>query len=118
MPRQEIPDPEDFEWKIVDTTYEVIMTDQSPVPEAVVELSVCKCKTSCDENAMKMPKLRCAFVMIVAIEKTIMTILQLTTKQQTMKQIFGSVINLVCKIHRKLEYNFFQFLRVQTSTKT
>ena len=67
MPRPEIADPEDFGRKL---------SDQPPVPEAVVELRICRCKMGCENMLCKCREnnLRLAFVMDVVTEKTIMMI--------------------------------------------
>ena len=55
QPRPILPSPEDFCWKLQDEMYEAIMTDQ-PVPNAMVELSFCRCKTGCKTNRCKCRK--------------------------------------------------------------
>ena len=37
-----IPKPEEFGWKMKDGVYEAVLTDLSPVPDVVTELSFCK----------------------------------------------------------------------------
>ena len=38
------PDPENYGWEMKDDEYLPIMTDQLPAPDAVIKLSLCKCR--------------------------------------------------------------------------
>ena len=50
-----IPNPEEFGWKMKDI-YEAVITDLSPVPDVVIELSFCKCETNCNSMRCKCKK--------------------------------------------------------------
>ena len=51
-----IPNPEEFGWKLKDGVYEAVLTDLSPVPDVVAELSFCKCQTNCNSMRCKCKK--------------------------------------------------------------
>ena len=53
-----VPDPQMFGWTLNGGAYEATMTNQPPVPEAVAELSFCKCKTECSSMRCKCQKSR------------------------------------------------------------
>ena len=42
-----LPEPEDFDWRLEDDAYHATMTDQPSAPDAIIELSFCRCKTNC-----------------------------------------------------------------------
>ncbi len=50
---QNLPSPEGYGWEINDGTLEQIMTDNLPAPIALIELSVCSCKTGCTTKRCK-----------------------------------------------------------------
>jgi len=53
---QNLPSPLSFGWEICNDTYKSIMTDELPAPSALIELSVCSCKTKCINNRCKCRK--------------------------------------------------------------
>ena len=55
-PAPQLPNPEDFGWKLKNDQFDAIMTNAPPVPNAIVELSFCKCKTACNTNRCKCHK--------------------------------------------------------------
>ena len=59
---QELPWPLSYGWESYGDTYKAIMTDELPAPVALIELSVCACKTNCVNNRCKCRKnkLQCA----------------------------------------------------------
>ena len=50
---QQLPPFENYGWENVDGKISAIMTDDLPAPLALIELSMCGCKTSCDTNRCK-----------------------------------------------------------------
>ena len=53
-----LPDPENFGWKWDDdnSIYEPIMTTLLPAPESVIDLSMCRCRTKCENLRCKCRK--------------------------------------------------------------
>ena len=53
---QALPSPLNYGWESNGDAYKVIMTDELPAPVALIELSVCSCKTNCVTNRCKCRK--------------------------------------------------------------
>ena len=53
---QNFPPPEDFGWEKIDGELVPVMTDCLPTPMALIELSVCGCKSNCKTNRCKCKK--------------------------------------------------------------
>ena len=49
-PLQNLPDPCSFGWEMINESLKPIMTDNLPAPLAMIELSVCGCKSNCISN--------------------------------------------------------------------
>ena len=56
-----LPDVTNYGWRLTDNKLVPVPTDKPPAPEAIVELSLCKCKTNCVSNRCVCKKngLRC-----------------------------------------------------------
>ncbi|XP_066928999.1 uncharacterized protein [Clytia hemisphaerica] len=52
-PFQQLPDPLGYGWELNGTSIDSIMTDNLPAPIALIELSMCKCKTGCQSKRCK-----------------------------------------------------------------
>ena len=50
---QNLPNPLNYGWEMINNTISPIMTDELPAPLALIELSVCGCKTTCNSNRCK-----------------------------------------------------------------
>ena len=53
---QELPSPLSYSWECYGDTYKTTMTDELPAPIALIELSVCACKTKCVNDRCKCRK--------------------------------------------------------------
>ena len=51
-----LPEPGDFGWRLEDDAYHATMTDQPSAPDAIIELSFCRCKTNCTSMRCKCRK--------------------------------------------------------------
>ena len=47
------PDPGNYGWEMKDDQYVPIKTDQLPAPDAVIQMSLCKCRTGCNTMRCK-----------------------------------------------------------------
>ena len=47
LPYQQLPNPENYGWELNGDSLDPIMTDNLPAPIALIELSMCSCKTGC-----------------------------------------------------------------------
>ena len=47
-PSPDIPSPENHGWLLEENIYNVQMTNQPPAPEAIIEISICRCELNCD----------------------------------------------------------------------
>ena len=52
-PLQNLPSPLNYGWEIIEDSLVPTMTDELPAPLALIELSVCGCKTMCNSNRCK-----------------------------------------------------------------
>ena len=50
---QNLPNPLGYGWEMINDTIAPIMTDELPAPLALIELSVCGCKATCNSNRCK-----------------------------------------------------------------
>ena len=53
---QNLPPPEGFGWERIEDSLQPIMNDNLPAPIALIELSMCGCKTVCTTNRFKCRK--------------------------------------------------------------
>ena len=53
---QNLPSQEGFGWESTEDSLQPIMTDNLPAPVALIDLSMCGCKTDCTNNRCKCHK--------------------------------------------------------------
>ena len=53
LPLQNLPSPLNYGWDVSYKSYVPIMSDELPAPLALIEHSVCSCKTNCCSNRCK-----------------------------------------------------------------
>ena len=66
-PSPDIPSPENHGWLLEENIYKVQMTNQPPAPEAIIEISICRCKLNCDTKRCTCKKMnlsvrKCVYV--------------------------------------------------------
>ena len=54
MSKPNLPDPNMYGWETAENGLLPVTTDALPAPKAVLEMSVCSCKTKCSTNRCKM----------------------------------------------------------------